>query len=377
MEAAGDLFIELGFRIDDVKTIGITNQRETTILWDLYAGKPVYNAIVWTDMRTTKIVKEMSAVPMGHVVPDLTGLPWSNYPSLVKLVWLMKNVPTAQRMYEAGVLAFGTVDSWLVYWLNGGPGEDPVHVTDTTNASRTMMMNLTNLHWEDSIIGMFGIDRKKMHFPKIAASSDPHAFGSVKRGRFRGVPITGCLGDQSAALVGQCAFEPGEAKNTYGTGCFMLYNAGSERPDRSYVASGLLATIAYDFHPGGEIRLPTYALEGSIAAAGSAVKFLINNLELAEDPAKINELADSVPDNGGCFFVTAFSGLLAPYWIDDARGTMCKSYASPTDRNLRSAPEARGEAVARKCPQKSAHVLESHSKDVLNDPSGPTLYPGR
>lgn len=326
MDAAYRKFIFIGFDKTDVKALGVTNQRETTIVWDWKSGTPVYNAIVWTDTRTTEIADQMKKTPYGHMVPKLTGLPWSCYPSITKLSWLINNVTDVSTLYRAGhgSIAFGTVDSWLVYCLNGGSTTPrPVHVTDTTNASRTMLMNLSNLHWEDSIIELFGLDRTRIRLPQIVPSSDPTAFGSVRDGCWADLRITGCLGDQSAALVGQCAFEPGQAKNTYGTGCFLLYNTGSDRPHHKHLDSGLIATVAYDFHLGGDIRLATYALEGSVASAGSGVKFLIKNLQLANDPDQINKLAASVADTGGVVFVTAFSGLLAPYWINDARGTIC------------------------------------------------------
>ncbi|KAH7357755.1 glycerol kinase [Plectosphaerella cucumerina] len=325
MDKAYERFIALGFDKADVKALGVTNQRETTIVWDWKTGQPLYNAIVWTDTRTIEIADKMKASPLGHMVPKLTGLPWSCYPSVTKLSWLVTNVDRVAELYSAGngSVAFGTVDTWLIYNLNGGAtSSQPVHVTDTTNASRTMLMNLSNLHWEDSIIKLFGLDRTKLRLPKIVASSDATAFGRVQGGPWDGLRITGCLGDQSAALVGQCAFEPGQAKNTYGTGCFLLYNTGSERPPVEHLDAGLIATVAYDFHPGGDIRLATYALEGSVASAGSGIKFLIKNLGLAKDADHVNELAASVPNAGGVVFVTAFSGLLAPYWINDARGTM-------------------------------------------------------
>jgi glycerol kinase len=327
MDKAYERFIALGFDKADVKALGVTNQRETTIVWDWKTGQPLYNAIVWTDTRTIEIADKMKASPLGHMVPKLTGLPWSCYPSVTKLSWLVTNVDRVAELYSAGngSVAFGTVDTWLIYNLNGGAASSqPVHVTDTTNASRTMLMNLSNLHWEDSIIKLFGLDRTKLRLPKIVASSDATAFGRVQGGPWDGLRITGCLGDQSAALVGQCAFEPGQAKNTYGTGCFLLYNTGSERPPVEHLDAGLIATVAYDFHPGGDIRLATYALEGSVASAGSGIKFLIKNLGLAKDADHVNELAASVPNAGGVVFVTAFSGLLAPYWINDARGTMCR-----------------------------------------------------
>lgn len=229
-------------------------------------------------------------------------------------------MPSVREAYEGGHLAFGTVDSWLIYRLNGGAslGGSAVYVTDSTNASRTMFMNLRTLQYDDALLSFFGIDRFKIALPEIVPSSDPDAFGKIATGVLRGVPIAGCLGDQSSALVGQCGFSPGQAKNTYGTACFLLYDVGDE-PVIS--KSGLLATVAYDF---GKGRKPACALEGSIAVAGSGVKFLVKNLSFVDDSTRISELAESVPDNGGVVFVTAFSGLFAPYWIDDARGTLCK-----------------------------------------------------
>ncbi len=210
-------------------------------------------------------------------------------------------------------MAFGTIDTWLVYKLNGGPKKN-VFVSDPSNASRTMFMNIHTLKYDDALIDFFRIDRTKIAFPKITRSSDPEAYGTLSTGVLKGVPITGCLGDQSAALVGQKGFTPGMAKNTYGTGCFLLYNIGTTPVISTH---GLLTTVAYDF--GGK---PVYALEGSIAVAGSSIKFLVDNFKFIEASNKVSALAETVEDNGGCTFVTAFSGLFAPYWIDDARGTI-------------------------------------------------------
>ena len=232
----------------------------------------------------------------------------------MKLTWLLNNVDKVKEAYNAGRLVFGTVDTWLLYKLNGK--EKNVIVTDATNASRTMFVDLAKLEYSQQVLDFFELDRAKITLPKIVPSSDPEAFGSFAGGSLKDVKITGCLGDQSAALVGQCGFEPGMAKNTYGTGCFLLYNVG-EKP--VFSTHGLLATVAYHF---GGSRKPVYALEGSIAVAGSGVKFLINNLNFASASEKISEIAESVEDNGGCVFVTAFSGLFAPYWIDDAQGTI-------------------------------------------------------
>lgn len=249
---------------------------------------------------------------------QLCGLPLSTYPSSTKLLWLLRNVDKVKDAYERGKLAFGTVDSWLVYKLNGGP-EANVFVSDPTNASRTMWMDIHKLEYSDKLLDFFELDTKtpKLHLPKIVSSSHDTAYGKLKGTKLAGTKIGGVLGDQSAALVGQCAFTPGRAKNTYGTGCFLLYNVGSKPVISTH---GLLATVAFDFSQQGIETM--YALEGSIAVAGSSVKFLVNNLEFAKESSEITELAATVKDNGGCVFVTAFSGLFAPYWIDDAQGTV-------------------------------------------------------
>ncbi|KZF24834.1 glycerol kinase [Xylona heveae TC161] len=312
---ATEAFVAKGLSVSHIKAIGITNQRETTILWDSETGKPLYNAIAWPDTRTLHIVQELKKKEGADEVATLCGLPISSYPSSVKLVWLIRHCEKVREAYEAGRLMFGTVDSWLIYNLNGGP-ERNIHITDATNASRTMFANLSSLQYDDKLLDFFGIDRNKVRLPRIIPSSDREAFGSISRGPLKGVPITGCLGDQSSALVGQCAFEPGMAKNTYGTGCFLLYNVG----DKPVISKhGLLATVAYDF---GGSHGPVYALEGNVAVAGSGVKFLMNNMGFFRDSSKISEVALSVEDSGGVIFVTAFSGLFAPYWIDDAKGTM-------------------------------------------------------
>lgn len=310
-------FVDLGYSKSDIRSIGITNQRETTVVWDKFTGEPLHNAIVWPDTRTSALVRELKSRDGSEDLLDLCGLPLSTYPSSVKLLWLLQNVDSVKQAYDEGRLAFGTVDSWLIYKLNGGAkAEKVVHVTDGTNASRTMFVNLRTLQYDDKLLGFFGIDKSKVQLPKIVPSSDPECFGKIASGPLINVPIAGCLGDQSSALVGQCGFSPGQAKNTYGTGCFLLYNVGTEPVISKY---GLLATVAYDFGGG---RKPVYALEGSIAVAGSGVKFLMNNFGFVKDSAEITTLAESVSDNGGVVFVTAFSGLFAPYWIDDAKGTL-------------------------------------------------------
>ncbi|KAK4232466.1 FGGY family of carbohydrate kinases, C-terminal domain-containing protein [Podospora fimiseda] len=317
IDGAMKKFADLGYSKDNIRSIGITNQRETTVVWDSNTGEPLYNAIVWPDTRTTALVRDLKSRPEADSLTELCGLPLSTYPSSVKLLWLIENVEAVKQAYEERRLAFGTVDSWLIYRLNGGAkAKKPIHVTDSTNASRTMFMNLRTLQYDNHLLKFFGIDRTKVQLPQIVPSSDPECFGKVSYGSLSGVPIAGCLGDQSSALVGQCGFSPGQAKNTYGTGCFLLYNVGTEPVISKY---GLLATVAYDF---GHGRKPVYALEGSIAVAGSGVKFLMKNLGFIQESSEITDLAESVPDNGGVVFVTAFSGLFAPYWIDDAKGTL-------------------------------------------------------
>ena len=315
IDKAVESFEAKGYSRTSIAAVGITNQRETTLVWDRHTGKPLYNAIAWPDTRTHALVRELKDCSGSEKLRQICGLPLSTYPSSVKLVWLLKYVDEVKKAYQEDRLAFGTVDTWLLYRLNGGKDKN-VFVTDATNASRTMFIDLQSLQYSDESLKFFGIDKNKIALPKIVPSSDPNRFGTLASGSLKGVKITGCLGDQSAALVGQCAFKPGMAKNTYGTGCFLLYNVG-EKPVTS--DHGLLATVAY--HLGADSK-PVYALEGSIAVAGSGVKFLVNNLGLGDNSEQISELAGTVEDNGGCVFVTAFSGLFAPYWIDDAQGTI-------------------------------------------------------
>ncbi|OCL07567.1 glycerol kinase [Glonium stellatum] len=315
IEKAVESFVEQGYDICDIKAIGITNQRETTVVWDTNTGEPLHNAIAWPDTRTKGLVRELKSQKGADKLQEICGLPLSTYPSSVKLIWLLRNVDEVRKAYDEGRLSFGTIDTWLLYHLNGGRANN-VHVTDATNASRTMFMNLWTIQYDDGLLRFFELDREKIKLPKIVPSSCPESFGVMASGSLKGVRIAGCLGDQSAALFGQQGFSPGSAKNTYGTGCFLLYNVG-EKPVIS--KHGLLATIAYDF---GRNRKPVYALEGSIAVAGSGVKFLMDNMGFITHSHKISDLAATVENNGGCVFVTAFSGLFAPYWIDDAKGTL-------------------------------------------------------
>ncbi|KAL2696352.1 hypothetical protein AAEP93_002766 [Penicillium crustosum] len=312
IEEAVEKFEAQGHTRSSIQSIGITNQRETTIVWDHETGEPLYNAIVWTDTRSQEIVAELKQKPGAAHLQILCGLPLSTYSSATKLLWMLAHVPRVKDAFDRGTLAFGTVDTWLVYRLNGGVAAN-VFVSDSTNASRTMFVNLETLQYDDMLLDFFGI-RDKLHLPRVVPSSEATAYGVVASGSLARVPIMGCLGDQSAALVGQKGFSPGMAKNTYGTGCFLLYNVG-DKP--VFSTHGLLATVAYHF--GGK---PVYALEGSIAVAGSGIKFLQNNLDFFQESKDVNDLAYSVEDNGGCVFVTAFSGLFAPYWIDDVKGTI-------------------------------------------------------
>ncbi|KAK0628943.1 hypothetical protein B0T17DRAFT_588909 [Bombardia bombarda] len=355
-------FVALGHSKADIRSIGITNQRETTVVWDTTTGEPICNAIVWPDTRTKALVRELKSRKSADTLTDLCGLPLSTYPSSVKLMWLLQNDGAVKQAYEEGRLAFGTVDSWLIYKLNGGAqAEKPIHVTDSTNASRTMFMNLHTLQYDDKLLEFFGIDRTKIHLPKIVPSSDAECFGRIASGVLEGVSIAGCLGDQSSALVGQCGFSPGQAKNTYGTGCFLLYNVGDKPVISKY---GLLATVAYDFGGG---RKPVYALEGSIAVAGAGVKFLMNNLGFVDESRLITELAESVDDNGGVVFVTAFSGLFAPYWIDDAKGTLFGITQHTSKGHIaRATLEAtcyQTKAILDAMEKDSGHKLESLSVD--------------
>src|SRR5881296_703599 len=294
----------------DLAAIGITNQRETTVVWDRTTGRPVANAIVWQDMRVAEDVSRFAAIRGQDRFRAKTGLPLSTYFSSLKLRWILQNVPGAREQAEAGDLLFGNIDTFLVWHLTGGP-RGGIHVTDVTNASRTQLMNLETLAWDQELLDVFGIPEAML--PKICSSSE--VYGEVKEGPLSGVPIAGILGDQQAALVGQACFRPGEAKNTYGTGCFLLMNTG-EQPVQS--KCGLLTTVAFKFGS----KPAHYALEGSIAITGALVQWLRDNLSLISASSEVEALARSVEDNGGVYFVPAFSGLYAPYWKHNARGVI-------------------------------------------------------
>ncbi|KAG9294803.1 hypothetical protein G9A89_008495 [Geosiphon pyriformis] len=303
-------FEQAGHKINDIKAIGITNQRETTVVWDRITGKPLYNAIVWSDTRTHDLVHRLNKTTSfgAKALKEKCGLPITTYFSALKLKWMLENVAVVKEAHDKETLLFGTIDSWLIWNLTGG-NKGGIHITDVTNASRTMFMDIRSLKWSDELLEFFEV--KPSVLPRIVSSSE--IYGDITIGSLQGISIAGVLGDQQAALVGQKCFKPGEAKNTYGTGCFMLFNTGS---DPIISQSGLLTTVGYKF--GNEETV--YALEGSIAVAGSAVKWVRDNLGLISETNEINQLAAQVEDTGGVYFVTAFSGLFAPYWRDDARG---------------------------------------------------------
>jgi len=307
-EVLDEAMEEAGASRDDIAALGITNQRETTVVWDRNTGEPVMNAIVWQDTRTDKLVDELSADGGQDRFRTHVGLPLATYFSGPKVRWILDNVDGARARAEAGDLMFGNIDTWCIWNLTGGTNGG-LHITDVSNASRTMLMNLATLDWDDEICGIIGVPKSML--PQIRPSSD--VYGEVKNGAFTGVQVAGDLGDQQAATFGQACFSPGEAKNTYGTGNFMLLNTGHE-PVQS--KSGLLTTVGYKVGDNKAV----YCLEGSIAITGALVQWLRDNLKMIKAAPEVEELAKSVDDNGGLYIVPAFSGLFAPYWKSNARG---------------------------------------------------------
>ncbi|KNH18957.1 glycerol kinase [Arthrobacter sp. ZBG10] len=295
----------------DIAAVGITNQRETAVVWDKTTGEPVYNAIVWQDTRTQDIVDELSKDGGGDRFKPKVGLPLATYFSGTKIKWILDNVAGAREKAEAGDLVFGNTDAWVLWNLTGGV-DGGVHVTDVTNASRTLFMDLETLQWDEEILGIFGVPLSMM--PEIRSSSE--VYGQVHGSQLlRETPVAGILGDQQAATFGQAAFQTGEAKNTYGTGCFLIFNTGEEIV---HSKNGLLTTVGYKL---GDAA-PHYALEGSIAVTGSLIQWLRDNLGLISSAPEVETLAAAVEDNGGVYIVPAFSGLFAPYWRSDARGAI-------------------------------------------------------
>ncbi|HKT48919.1 MAG TPA: glycerol kinase GlpK [Candidatus Angelobacter sp.] len=309
-EVMDEALRESNLKLKDLASIGITNQRETTVLWDRHTGAPVANALVWQDTRVAEDAARLGREIGEDFFRSRTGLPLSTYFSALKVRWLLKHVAGLRRRAEQGEVLFGNIDSFLVWKLTGGP-HGGIHITDVTNASRTQLMDLRTLDWDTELLQAFDVPRKIL--PRICSSSE--VYGEVTHGAFKGLPVAGILGDQQAALVGQTCFHLGEAKNTYGTGCFLLMNTG-EKPVTS--RHGLLTTVAYKFGQSPAC----YALEGSVAIAGALVQWLRDNLGLFKSSVEIEELARGVEDNGGVYFVPAFSGLYAPYWNNNARGVI-------------------------------------------------------
>lgn len=309
-EVISEAMEQRALRPTDLAAVGITNQRETAVVWDRKTGVPVSHAIVWQDTRVAPDVRRLAAAGGLDRFRQKTGLPLSTYFSGLKLAWILENVPGAREKGQAGELLFGNIDAFLTWHLTGGT-QGGAHVTDVTNASRTQLLNLATLDWDAELLAAFSVPRAML--PAVRSSSE--VYGEARLAAIRGVPVAGILGDQQAALVGQTCFAPGEVKNTYGTGCFLLMNTG-ERPVPSRF--GLLTTLAYKM---GQAPAQ-YALEGSVAIAGALVQWLRDNLGLIERSADVETLARTVRDNGGVYFVPAFSGLYAPYWKENARGVI-------------------------------------------------------
>lgn len=333
-----------GLTAQDLAAVGITNQRETTVVWNRKTGQAVYNAIVWQDTRVGSYVEELSKAGGQDRFRAKTGLPLATYFSGLKIRWILENVPGVRTLAATGEVLFGNIDTFLLWNLTGGPNGG-IHVTDVTNASRTQLMDLETLAWDEEILGLFGIPAAML--PGIVSSSE--VYGSVAAGPLAGVPLAGDLGDQQAALVGQTCFEPGHAKNTYGTGCFLLLNTGEKTVQSKF---GLLTTVAYQFGK----QPANYALEGSVAITGALVQWLRDNLNLISTSAEVETLARRVEDNGGVYFVPAFSGLYAPYWKSSARGVICGLTRYATKAHL-------ARAVLEATAFQTREVLEAMEKD--------------
>jgi len=335
-----------------IVAIGITNQRETTVVWDKKSGRPYYNAIVWQCTRTDEICRRLTAESGQNRFQEKTGLPVSTYFSGPKIRWILDHVPEAKSAAEKGDALFGTIESWIIWWLTGGPNGG-AHVTDVSNASRTLLMNLNTMDWDAEILSALDIPRQML--PRIVPSVDSSPWGFTAKNSVLGarIPVCGALGDQQAALVGQTCFDIGEAKNTYGTGCFLLLNTGHTPVPSKY---GLLTTVGYQIR--GE--KPVYCLEGSVAMAGALVQWLRDNLGLITCAPEIEALARTVADNGGAYIVPAFSGLFAPYWRSDARGVI-----AGLTRFVNKGHIAR--AVLEACAYQTLDIVEAMNKDADAD----------
>ncbi|RUA02277.1 MAG: glycerol kinase [Deltaproteobacteria bacterium] len=338
-----------GIAGDALAAIGITNQRETTVVWDKRTGRPFYNAIVWQCTRTDKICRQLAGESGPDRFREKTGLPVSTYFSGPKIRWILDHVPEAKSAARSGDAFFGTIESWIIWWLTGGPNGG-AHVTDVSNASRTLLMNLKALAWDEEILDALEIPRQML--PTIVPSVDTVPWGLTSKESALGaaVPVCGAVGDQQAALVGQACFDAGEAKNTYGTGCFLLLNTG-ETPVVS--RHGLLTTVGYQIR--GE--KPVYCLEGSVAMAGALVQWLRDNLGLIASAPEVETLAQTVDDNGGAYIVPAFSGLFAPYWRPDARGVI-----AGLTRFVNKGHVAR--AVLEACAYQTLDIVDAMNKDA-------------
>ncbi|XP_071774384.1 glycerol kinase-like isoform X1 [Centroberyx gerrardi] len=315
MERTCEKLGQLNIDISNIKAVGVTNQRETTLVWDKETGEPLYNAIVWLDLRTQSTVERLINKTPGRNKNHLkqkTGLPISTYFSAVKLRWLLDNVEEVRQAVQSQRAMFGTVDSWIIWCLTGGRNGG-IHCTDVSNASRTMLFNIHTMDWDPELCRYFDVPMEIL--PKVRSSSE--IYGLMKSNSLAGVPISGCLGDQSAALVGQMCFKDGQAKNTYGTGCFLLRNTGATPVMSEH---GLLTTVAYKM---GKDEAACYALEGSVAIAGAVVRWLKDNMGIVQSTSEIEKLAAAAGTSYGCYFVPAFSGLYAPYWEPSARGIIC------------------------------------------------------
>ena len=330
--------------LSDIAACGITNQRETTVVWERATGRPIANAIVWQDTRTAGFMNLLAAEGGQDRFREIVGLPTNPYFSGSKIRWLLDNTPGAREKAENGELCFGTIDTWLIWNLTGGPNGGK-HVTDVSNASRTFLMNLHTLDWDEQMLEIIGVPRSVL--PEIRSSSE--VYGTITWKALEGIPMAGDLGDQQAALFGQTCYTAGEAKNTYGTGCFLLMNTGT-KPIQS--KNGLLTTLAYKI---GD-QPAYYALEGSIAITGALVQWMRDNLKMIETSSEIETLANTVEDSGGIYFVPAFSGLFAPYWRSDARGAIIG-----LTRYINAGHIAR--AVLEATAYQSAEVLEAMNKD--------------
>ena len=315
---------QAGLRPADLAAIGVTNQRETTVVWDRRTGRPYSNAIVWQDLRSDRLVADLERSGQGEMVRQRTGLPPATYFSAGKLQWILENVADVRADATTGTACFGTIDTWLVWNLTGGP-RGGTHVTDVTNASRTMLMDLSTLSWDDELLALFGVPREML--PEIRPSSGHFGHAAITGDEGGIAPLAAALGDQQAAMVGQVCFAPGEAKNTYGTGNFLLVNTG---PEILRSQHGLLTTVCYQL--AGQAAV--YALEGAIAVTGAAVQWLRDQLGLIHDAAETEALAAQVPDSGDVYFVPAFSGLFAPYWQSDARGAIVGLTRATTKAHL-------------------------------------------